>query len=58
VFTGRLQRETTVGDYRAVIPTLTGSAWITGVGQYVLDPSDPFPEGFRLGDIWGAIDAP
>ena len=58
VFTGRLLRETTVGDHRAVIPALTGSAWITGVGQYVLDPSDPFPEGFRVGDIWGGVGEP
>jgi proline racemase len=53
VFTGRLIRETTVGSYRAVVPTLTGTAWITGTTQYVVDPSDPFPEGFRVGDIWG-----
>ncbi len=58
VFTGRLVRETTVGEYRAVIPSLTGSAWITGIGHYVLDPSDPFPEGFRIGDIWGAVGEP
>lgn len=53
LFTGRLLRETHVGPYLAVIPTLTGTAWITGISQYVLDPSDPFPEGFTVGDIWG-----
>jgi len=53
VFTGRLIREATVGSYRAVVPTLTGTAWITGIAQYVVDPSDPFPEGFMVGDIWG-----
>jgi proline racemase len=53
VFTGRLIREATVGSYRAVVPTLTGTAWITGSGQYTVDPSDPFPEGFTVGDIWG-----
>ncbi|MFZ0818430.1 MAG: proline racemase family protein [Candidatus Acidiferrales bacterium] len=52
-FTGRLIRETKVGPYRAVVPTISGRAWITGFAQYVLDPSDPFPEGFTLGDIWG-----
>ena len=52
VFTGRLLRETTVGEYRAVVPTISGRAWITGVAQYVLDPDDPFPEGFTMGDIW------
>jgi proline racemase len=56
VFTGRLVGETRVGDYRAVVPTISGSAWITGFAQYVVDPDDPFPEGFTLGDIWGAVD--
>jgi len=53
VFTGRLLRETTVGKYPAVVPTLTGTAWITGLATYVLDPTDPFPEGFTVGDVWG-----
>lgn len=51
-FTGRLIRETEVGGIRAVVPTITGTAWITGFAQYVVDPADPFPEGFTLGDIW------
>jgi proline racemase len=54
-FTGRLVEETQVGGYRAVVPTLSGQAWITGFSQYVLDPTDPFPEGFTVGDIWGAV---
>jgi proline racemase len=52
VFTGRLIEETTVGDYRAVVPTLTGTAWITGFAHYVVDPEDPYPDGFTVGDIW------
>ncbi|MEZ5316787.1 MAG: proline racemase family protein [Vicinamibacterales bacterium] len=52
VFTGRLLHETTVGPYRAVVPTIAGTAWITGFAQYVVDPTDPFPEGFTVGDIW------
>ena len=52
-FTGRLVRKTKVGDYDAVVPTITGRAWITGFAQYVVDDSDPFPEGFTIGDIWG-----
>ncbi len=52
VFTGRLLRETKVGDYHAVVPTLRGSAWITGFAQYVLDPDDPFPTGYTVGDLW------
>jgi len=54
IFTGRLLEETTVGPYRAVVPTITGRAWITGFAQYVVDAEDPFPEGFTVGDIWGA----
>ena len=53
LFTGRLIGETTVGGTPAVIPTITGTAWITGMAQYVVDPTDPFPEGYTLGDIWG-----
>jgi proline racemase len=47
-FTGRLIGETEVGGRAAVIPEITGRAWITGMGQYLLDPSDPFPAGFSL----------
>ena len=32
----------------AVLPTITGRAWVTGIGQYMLDPSDPYPTGFTL----------
>lgn len=52
VFTGRLVEETRVGSHRAVVPMLSGQAWITGMATYVLDPSDPFPDGFTVGDIW------
>jgi proline racemase len=54
VFTGRLVRESQVGSYGAVVPTISGQAWITGISQYVVDPDDPFPNGFTIGDIWGA----
>lgn len=47
-FTGHLLRTTALGGYTAVVPTVTGRAWITGMGQYLLDPTDPFPEGFVL----------
>jgi proline racemase len=52
VFTGRLVEETTVGERHAVVPTITGTAWITGFATYVFDPADPFAEGFTVGDIW------
>ncbi|MGP3922245.1 proline racemase family protein [Streptomyces sp. 8N616] len=47
-FTGRLTGTTRVGEHEAVVPTVTGRAWITGMGQYLLDPADPFPAGFTL----------
>jgi len=52
-FTGRLVEETTVGERPAVVPTLSGRAWITGFANYVVDAEDPFPNGFTIGDIWG-----
>jgi proline racemase len=52
VFTGRLVEETRVGPHPAVVPTISGQAWITGLASYVVDPEDPFPEGFTVGDIW------
>ena len=55
IFTGRLIEETMVGPYRAVVPEISGQAWIYGISQYLLDPTDPFPEGFIVGDIWGGI---
>ena len=47
-FTGRLVQETEVAGVPAVVPEVTGRAWITGMGQYLLDPDDPFPAGFDL----------
>jgi proline racemase len=47
-FTGRLVAETTVGDLPAVVPEITGRAWITGSGEYRLEADDPFPAGFSL----------
>ncbi|QGV78007.1 proline racemase family protein [Streptomyces ficellus] len=47
-FTGRLTGGTTVGGLPAVVPSITGRAWITGTAQYFLDPDDPFPAGFLL----------
>jgi proline racemase len=52
IFTGRLLEETRVGEYSAVVPTITGQAWITGISNYMIDDGDPFPEGFTVGDIW------
>jgi proline racemase len=51
-FTGQLIEVTQVGPYKAVVPTISGSAWITGFSQYVVDGDDPFQEGYTVGDIW------
>ena len=47
-FVGRLVGEVPVGDRPGVVPEISGRAWITGMGQYLLDPTDPFPTGFKL----------
>ncbi len=47
-FIGRIVEETAVGPLPAVVPTVTGRAWVTGTAQYILAPDDPFPAGFLL----------
>ncbi|GER23738.1 proline racemase [Zafaria cholistanensis] len=56
-FIGRLTGETMVAGHSAVLPTITGRGWITGRGQWTLDPTDPFPTGYTVGDIWGPASA-
>jgi proline racemase len=51
-YTGHLVEEVRIGDYIAVVPTVSGTSWIYGFNTYVLDSTDPFPEGFTVGDIW------
>ena len=59
IFSGRILRETLIGETRAIVPTIRGQAWVTGIASYVVDPTDPFPEGFTMGDIWGGeLDRP
>jgi proline racemase len=55
IFYGQLIEETMVGPYPAVVPTIRGSAYISGIQQFVLDPRDPWPNGFYLGarSRWG-----
>jgi proline racemase len=52
VFQAQIVDTTSVGSRPAIIPSLTGRAWITGFHQYSLDPSDPFPQGYTLSDTW------
>ena len=51
-FLGRIESETMVGETPAIRPSISGSAWITGTSSLTLDPSDPWPEGYRVGDTW------
>lgn len=54
-FRSRVEGVTPIGDYRAVIPSVAGQAWITSIGQLGLDPSDPFSHGYTLSDAWLSI---
>lgn len=47
-FEGRIVAETEVGGLPAILPEISGRAWITGSGEYVLAADDPFPAGFAL----------
>jgi proline racemase len=47
-FEGQILGETRVGDFPAIIPQIKGSAHVTGINRFFVDPSDPFPEGFLL----------
>ncbi|WBU52782.1 proline racemase family protein [Paracoccus sp. SCSIO 75233] len=53
-FGGRIVGTTTVGDIPAILPEISGRGWITGIHQHMLDPADPWPEGYRVTDSWGA----
>jgi proline racemase len=48
----RIEGTATVGDIPAIVPRVSGRAWITGLSYYGCDPEDPFPEGYRLNDTW------
>jgi proline racemase len=53
-FEAGIAGETTVGGRPAIVPTIAGQAWITGVFQHGVDPSDPFRNGYTLPDLWGS----
>jgi proline racemase len=53
-FSGRIAHRTTVGELPAIVPAISGRAWITGFHQLVVDPSDPLAGGFTLPDTWGS----
>ena len=47
-FDARIVEETMVGNLNAVVVEIRGSAYITGMHEFVLDPRDPFPQGFLI----------
>lgn len=54
-FDCHIDAETTLGDRPAIIPVISGQAWITGTHQLTLDPTDPYPAGYRVSDTWPSI---
>ena len=52
VYTGDLVEEVEIAGRPGVVPTIGGQAWISGFSNYVLDPTDPFANGFTVGDLW------
>ncbi|WP_371056764.1 proline racemase family protein [Rhodosalinus sp. K401] len=52
-FIGTIHGEAQVSGRPAIVPQITGRGWITGIHQHLLDPDDPWPEGYRLKDTWG-----
>ncbi len=54
-FIGTIAAETMVGDKPAIVPTITGRAWITGQSTLMLDPADPWPAGYKIADTWPGV---
>lgn len=52
-FEGRILRTHALGDRTAIIPQISGRGWVTGIHQHMLDPDDPWPQGYKLRDTWG-----
>lgn len=52
IFDCKIIRTVKTGEVPAVIPEISGRAWLTGISHYGVDPEDPFPEGYRLSDTW------
>jgi proline racemase len=51
-FNGKILRTCQVGDLEGIVPEISGRGWITGTHQHMLDPDDPWPQGYRLSDTW------
>lgn len=53
-FVGRIAETVEIAGRAAIVPEISGRGWVTGIHQHMLDPEDPWPEGYRLSDTWGA----
>lgn len=51
-FDCRIESATDFKGKGAIVPSISGRAWITGIHQHLLDPEDPWPRGYRLSDTW------
>jgi trans-L-3-hydroxyproline dehydratase len=51
-FQGRIVKRGDLDGLSTITPEISGRAWITGYQQHVLDPSDPWPQGYRVNDTW------
>ncbi len=51
-FDCRIEEETRLAGRPAIVPSIAGRAWITGTHQHMLDPDDPWPGGYKIGDTW------
>jgi trans-L-3-hydroxyproline dehydratase len=56
-FHGRILAETRIAGRPAILPAISGRAWITGLHTYLLDPADPWPQGYLVSDSWGVSGA-
>jgi trans-L-3-hydroxyproline dehydratase len=54
-FTGRIEAETAIASQPAIVPSITGRAWVTGMSTLLVDPDDPWPQGYKIADTWPRI---
>jgi proline racemase len=51
LFRGKIVAETKLGKYPAIIPEISGNAYVTGFQQLIVELDDPLKEGFLLSDV-------
>ena len=52
-FEGKIIEKCDLNGTSAIVPEISGRGWITGIHQHTLEPTDPWPEGYKLSDTWG-----